>query len=243
MKRILFLGLLLTLISFTAWAQYYIRGGIGYGLSLGSQHIATSTNTVSPIRTYDGLYGSFGQGFNLGAAFGMSVNSNIKGELGISNLIGKSFEEKDVSSGGTTTTTRQGKFFSFIPSVLITTQFHGVEPYARIGGIIAFPSFEIEESGEDNDKSEYSGNIAFGFGGGLGAAIPLQGNLSFYAELTFTNLSWGPEEEKYTNWPSGETGTIKLKESYNENEQNTDIMPSIPFGNVGINIGVILNFE
>lgn len=243
MKKYLPLVVCFLIAPAIASAQPYLRGGFGYGLSLGSSRIATSTNSVSSVTSYEELYGSYGEGFTLGAAFGLPLYSHIKGELGISYTIGTSFKENDMTPQGLITRVSTGSLFSVTPSVLVTTQIGEVEPFARVGCIIGIPTLKIEESGYDNDKEEYSGNIALGFTGGLGVIIPLRGKLSFCGELSFTNIAWGPNEYTYTNWPSGETGTVQLKESFNENEQNTEGAPSIPFGTIGVTVGLVLTLR
>ncbi|MBI5021354.1 MAG: outer membrane beta-barrel protein [Ignavibacteriales bacterium] len=241
MKYFAIIGVMILLIPVFVSAQVYVRGGIGYGLSLGSGQLGTSTNSITAVHQYEGVYGSFGKGFNFVAALGATINQNFKGELGISYTTGGSIEEKDVNSSGSLTTTYSGSMFSFMPGIIVSSSISGVEPYARINAIIAFPSLKVEESGYDNDKSEFTGNIAVGFGGGIGIQLPLQNRFSVYGELAFSNISWGPSEEKYTNMPSGNTVTIQFKDSWNENEQNTSTTPRIPFGHVGINIGLLIN--
>lgn len=241
MKNFVSVGFLIVLVPFMVSAQMYVRGGIGYGLSLGSEQIGTSTNSAVVVRQYEGVYGSFGKGFNFVAAFGATVNSNLKAELGLSYITGGSFEENDVNSSGSLTTTYSGSMLSFSPGVVVSTAFSKVEPYARINAIIAFPSLVIEETGYDNDKFELTGNIAFGFDSAFGVLLPLQDRIMVYGELVFSNISWGPAEEKYTNMPSGDIETYKFEESWNENEQNTTTTPRYPFGSIGLNIGVLIN--
>ena len=66
--------------------------------------------------------------------------------------------------------------------------------------------------------------------------IPFGSNLYAFVELSLQSASWSPTKLEQTSGAT--TTTITLKDSYNSSEQSVGAQPSIPYGNVGLCVGV-----
>jgi len=249
MKNFITILLILTIaLSVAAIAQPYVRAGLGYGLSLGSQYIGTNYTVSGTTTNYEGVYGSFGAGLNFGAAFGYSFTSNFKGELGVSYVLGNEYEVTDKSTNEPTTDKIKCSMFSITPGMIIMTDAGDIKPYAKLGLVIAFPQMteEYEYYSEHNKyvkKVEASGNIAIGFTGGGGLFYPINDQLMLFGEVSFTNIAWEPAEADISsNEPGYMNHTVKYKREYSSTDLLTSDSEPKPLGSVGLNIGVLINF-
>ena len=148
--------------------QMYVRGGVGYGLSLGSMVIGTNT-TYSYIYPYSGtshssstselVSGSFGRGMQISGAVGVTISNNLLAELGMQYNLGQSFDLTRSSSstsyssptsalGSTSsgTTTYKGTMLAVVPSLLVYTDLSDFSPFVRMGLSLSFPKLTVDHS-------------------------------------------------------------------------------------------------
>lgn len=248
---------ILTVFIFTpAYSQLYIRAGGGYNVSLAGAEIGLQHNDFPGGQTLEIMYGSYGAGLHFETAFGVMVSEHIAAEIGIGYLIGADhkFEESRENTGYTYhgTLNMTSTLFSISPAVTISTEIGGVKPYSRFSVIVGIPhktregnSTEMSNgirsttSFEDTDL----GGLALGFSGALGVMMPI-GPIMVYGEVRAISMGWRPEKSRYTS-DSGtfETDYETKKTWYESTSSGEGIMvqPTIPFGSVGANIGVLFN--
>ena len=213
MKKII---LVLLAVSFLpaslAFSQgaYFQLGG-GYGLSSGSQVIGQNTTSNGTTTTYEGIFGSFGEGFKFGLTGGAMFTKNLGAELGVMYLLGKTFEETDATTGANSTsnsvTKRSGTGLFFAPAFVVAAPLQGFTPYAKLGMVIGIPKGKAEmtststSGGTTNSyatKEEVSGGLALGYLGGVGAVFEVGKNVGLFAELLLVAGSWSPSTNELT---------------------------------------------
>ena len=151
------------------------------------------------------------------------------------------------------------------PSVIISAGMEGLNPYARFGLVAANGKVYLnnEQTGSDGEfiyESEYSGNWGLGLQGGLGIDFGLSENLGFFTEVTMSNLKYSPDKmEIVTLTHNGIDRLGALSTNEKEYEfldefeatypgNSSDSEPSkehkfnMPFGSVGVGIGIKYNF-
>ena len=231
------------MLSSISLAQGYVKLGGGYNLSFNSMHLGTSsTGGSSGSSSHEAVTGTLGKGVNVGGAFGYNLSSNVGFELGLIYKLSQEFEEKDQFETDTRTTTTEGSFFGFAPTIIVSASSKNVKPFAKLGLLVAIPSATLDEveSDGDTEKAEFSGGVDFGLTGGAGILVPIGTNIYFIVEVDFISFTWKPDEVEVTD--EGVTRTIKLEDEYNSNDQNTQGPYFVPFSNVGANIGIQIGF-
>lgn len=239
----LFFFLLLFFLSSISFAQYYVKLEGGYNLSLNSMNIGYNSEVTSESYTYEAVNGSFGKGVNFAAVFGYDFCSNLGLELGLIYKLSTEFEESYQGDYGTFSVTRNGSFFGFAPTFVINAPLEKIKPFAKIGLLIALPASEIEivNANGDTQTGTFSSGVDFGLTGGAGVLFPINTQVSFIAELVFVSFTWKPSEVEETYY-DGTTETIKLEDEFTSDDENTQGPVFIPFSNVGLNVGVKINF-
>ena len=250
----------------------YVKLGAGYNFGVGSINSSnvtqngsgsTGSNTFELVKTY------LGKGVNAGAAFGYMFNENVGAELGIDYLVGdkSEIEFKETSFHGTSEV--YSRMLLLKPSLVISAGKEGLNPYARFGIVAAKGT--VHEKGTatltsssnittEESELEYSGGWALGMQGGLGVEYNLSDNMAFYSELTMSNLAYSPDRSELTKLT--ENGADKLSEKTtnyketeytdeytqnssvprNDSEPNKQLKFSMPFGSVGIGVGLKFKF-
>jgi hypothetical protein len=245
MKK-LFILITLLLFAVSLNAQMYIKLGGGYGTSLTSQEIY-STSTSSSI-TYN--YGSFGAGFNFGGTFGYMLNKNIGIELSGNYLLGKKYDNPGITLMTSTLDEKfYGNAFSITPAFVMATALDKQWTlYTKIGAVFAFPQVFQENnytatapSGPSGmDKFKESGSMALGFAGAVGANVMLNKTFGIFFEINGIGLNYSPSTVENTDVATGHT-KIPTK-TYNEtvNTSDVNVLPSVrrQFSSIGASLGI-----
>ncbi|MEX2115426.1 MAG: hypothetical protein WEB37_00950 [Bacteroidota bacterium] len=79
-----------------AYGQLYIKGGLGYALSLGGMQIDRDRTETATLDQFKYHYGAFGGGFEIGGAAGYAVSSSVALELGFWYETGQTYKAADV---------------------------------------------------------------------------------------------------------------------------------------------------
>lgn len=240
MKHLL-LGVVFTsmLVPSNAQAQLYVKGGVGYAASLGGIQIDRDRTETAAGDDFKYHYGSFGSGFELGGTVGYALTPNVAGEMGIWFNLGSKYEAKDtrLNPANNRSTTYKGSLVGLSPAMVVSGELARVKAYARFGVIVGIAKYEeVDTRPNATTTDKYSGGILFGFQGGFGLVVPLGNKLSMFGELSLQGGSWSPTKLERTS--AATTTTITLKDAYNSSEQFVDAQPSIPYGNVGLRVGI-----
>ncbi len=247
----------------------YININAGYGFNMSSQNLdlfefynSSSTDNSS---TEEQVYVSLGKGLNFGGTFGYMFNKNIGAELSVSYLLGGESKAKDTYTGGTTEYTLSAKMLRFNPSLVVASGLEKINPYAKFGLIIGSGSVLYGINDKDGGdvsvlKFELNGGLALGLNAAIGIAFNLNEKMSFFSELNMVNLSYAPEKGQVTEATFNGTDMlpelttsekeIEFVDSYTINYNNPpadsqptkELKPKLPFGSIGINIGVKIGF-
>lgn len=208
---------LLPVVSATA-GSFTASAMAGYGLPLPGSNLATDYTTTSrgtgSSTKYETVNGSFADGFRAGVGLGYQVSPLARLELGVRYEASSEVESKNNQTSDTETDRYEGKRsvsqVAFVPSVVVAFSNEGIRPYAKVSGHFGFPTMTSETSRETSDTDmpssngksettwEYTGGIAWGFGGGIGIEFPLSEALSVTGEVVADNWSWAPAEGEKT---------------------------------------------
>ena len=254
----------------------YLNINSGYATSMSSQNLSGFEN--STFEFYSNSYSmkseqinfSFGKGLNFGADFGYMFNKNLGAEIGVSYLIGGNTISTLTQPNNSTEITVSSKMLRINPSLVITSGFEKINPYAKFGLILGsgyvILSSNQEISGfsgqQSNSESiKLSGAIAIGLTSGIGALYKINDKLSFFGELNMINLSYGPTKGIKTDFridgvdmlpslPTRQKETEYLDSftvtSSNSNPQDSEpskkLKQKLPFGSFGLNLGLRVNF-
>ncbi|MEI6822370.1 MAG: outer membrane beta-barrel protein [Bacteroidota bacterium] len=230
LKTALCLLVITMIISNLSAQKAYLSFNAGYGLNLGSitynNYVSYQISNTNYTSTNESKGLSLGKGFNICGAFGYMFNKNIGTELGISYLFGAStiFTSNYYYLDGTSTylnKTYSSNMLRFNPSIIITSGFNKLNPYAKLGLIIGTGSIIIDY--EDKEKyttgnpnppynnivtdtiffvsNKMNGGLAFGFNASVGVIYKLNDKISLFGEVNMINLCYAPtkgEIVKYT---------------------------------------------
>ncbi len=254
----------------------YLNINSGYATSMSSQNLSGFENSTYEFYSnsyslkHEQIIFSFGKGLNFGADFGYMFNKNLGAEIGVSYLIGGNTISTLTQPNNSTEITVSSKMLRINPSLVITSGFEKINPYAKFGLILGsgyvILSSNQEISGfsgqQSNSESiKLSGGIAIGLTSGIGALYKINDKLSFFGELNMINLSYGPTKGIKTDFridgvdmlPSLTTRQKETEylDSFTETSSNSnpqDSEPSkklkqkLPFGSFGLNLGLRVNF-
>jgi hypothetical protein len=153
--------------------------------------------------------------------------------------------------------------FRINPSLIITPGFDKLNPYAKLGMIIGIGSVKYEYTDNDNGEIEIrkrtlNGGAAFGLSSALGLKYDLSEKLSLFGELNMVNLSYAPTKGEYTEatfngidelpgMTTRERNSVFLnKYTYVDppldSQPRQELKEKLPFGSVGINVGISFKF-
>ena len=267
-KQILVLIVLAISTCFTSLhAQgLFVKINAGYGLKASSQNMTGFTNQTSATGsiTREQVNISFGKGFNFGAGVGYMFSENIGAELDVSYLLGGKSLAHQTYTGGYSDLTFYARFLRLNPSLIISAGSGNISPYIKMGVLFGMGSITyIFDDYDDGDilyfKNKLNGGISFGLTSGIGANFSLSDMLSIFGELNMVNMSYAPKKGEITEYTSNGINqlpdlTTKQKETEYLKEftvstanPTPDSQPSqalsqkMPFGSVGLNIGVKIN--
>lgn len=208
MKKLLLALLLVAGCFGVASAQgLFIRVGGGYNIGIGQGYYGqnkTTTITSSGSTTkLENVYGSYGQGINLGLRVGYMFTENIGADLGLNYVLGSTFEtiEKETTSISTSETTYETWANTFLINpcvVLSTSQEKMISAYTRFGIAIGMPS--VNGTMKSNSTSpvgtftreeerEASMAVGIGFTGALGVDIHFGEMFGVYGEVNLLSMT------------------------------------------------------
>ncbi len=247
----------------------YVGVNIGYSAAAGVANfggLQNETQISTTSFTVENFKFSLGKGVNAGINLGYMFNENIGFELGAQYLIGgKTTASEKQLNGNYQTTAFSSKMIQLKPTIVLATSMKNITPYAKFGMVIGSGKVLInreEKSGSDLDVEnfEFSKGMSIGFNAAIGVSFPINNNLSFSADINTINMQYSPKKGtmiKYT-----ENGIDKLAsrsvrdkeiefvktKTYNSLTPSSSTLPtqtesvSLPFGSIGINIGVKYSF-
>jgi len=228
----------------------YISIGGGYGIATASQSLDVSGTSSSA----ELVKGTFGKGFQAGLVFGTMIRPNIGLELGASYLLGATIKsDYRTSSSYTDISQMSVKMLRLFPSIKIMSGSGRTQLYLKAGMAVGLAG-KISASSSygdfvlDEREEEYTGGIAIGFTGAVGADIPMSANSYFFAELNFIAQSWAPSKGEITAYrvngvdalstiPVSERETEYVSSLSNSNSTSQRLKFYVPMSSVGINVG------
>jgi hypothetical protein len=234
----------------------YLAANAGYGFGAATQFLGTNTTytgTGTPT-SFEGVFGSYGGGFKVGASAGYMFNKNLGAELGLSYWLGKTFEAGYNSTTNTQTSKLSGSGFVAVPSIVVVANMEKVIPYARFGLVLGILKVKQENRFEQPGNTmqstlEESGSLAFGYAGALGILVPGGGTVDFFAEVDLHSVNFSPSQIEVTKYTlngvdqlaSIDHKTIEYKESHTESDLYTQMAVREPFSSIGIVVGARIN--
>lgn len=276
-SKMLIVAIVCALFAVTTKAQgVYVKVGAGYGLPAGTQTgFNTDQSMVTDIYKTEVVNYSFGKGLNFAGTFGAMFNKNLGMELGIGYLIGSKTEFTDnyTTTGSTSksTSTMKSKMLFFVPALVIESGFEKINPYARLGLVVALPKVTNEDertvsstysstTHKSIEKTDVKMDLGLGANAALGILFNLSDNFAIFGECNINALSITPKSSEITesstdgvdnlsSMTTSEKETVYEK-SVTEDPLNppSDSEPSksvkfkLPFSSVGANIGVKISF-
>ncbi len=262
-------GLIVVGICFIAFvesavAQHaYFSFNAGYSLSSGTQMLGRNTTSDNSSTSYEGVYGSLGEGTKFGGSFGYMVSENFGIEFMAGYWMGKAFEITSKSTSGQSTSTHVAKMSGggivLAPSFVVAAGTKGANPYARLGGVIGFLKTKVEESNTSSVPNsvktevteEETGNMAIGFVGGLGVEFGAGNAVSFFLEATLMSVTYAPSQLELTKYTENGVDKLSLittkkydyKDSYKSTDQHVMQAPRRPFSSLGGAAGIRINLN
>jgi hypothetical protein len=229
----------------------YMTLNAGYSLGIATQSFGANATFLGPAQSYEGIYGSLGEGGKFGASVGTMFTPNLGAEFCFSYWLGRSFEITNLSPGDTSTSKWSATGFVAIPSIVFSTDLKPVSPYARLGLIVGVlrPEQEITiaypiEKTEVTMKE--SGGVALGCAGAVGIAIPIGGPVDLCTEVVAHAVSYSPGQSEITRYVVNGVDqlstlshkTFDYKESYTPSDAATRLAVRRAFSSIGALVGV-----
>ena len=182
----------------------YLSFGGGYGISTASNTFGSSSNSSSE----EIVKGSLGKGIQAQFTIGTELKSNVSIELGTSFLFGSGIHSEYSSTSGQNTESSDASatMIRFFPAVKINSSGEKSKLYARAGLAIGVAgNLELNNTSYDSYSaattirtSKYTGGIAVGFTGSIGAEFKTGTRSCFFTELLFISQSWAPSKGEMT---------------------------------------------
>lgn len=259
MKKLL-LFVIATTIATSLSAQFYVGLNAGYGIGASQRVNGVETTSNSDIN----IYGSYGEGLNMGLKLGYMFNENLGFELGSSYLMGfaqTKIESDKISEEAKSSGLRlspqfvmkleSGLYtrFGMIIPVLGTTVITKVDDHFQTGAT----SYAKKET-----TVETKGSFSYGFIGAVGYAYSLSDNMDLFAEIEYIGLSIksGTAEltqfdldgiDQLDNLKTNQkefefVDEIKDTDNTNNDQATKELKQKAPFSSLGVNIGIIMKF-
>ncbi len=272
MKAIkLIIGCLL-LFGFSVQAQnFYLRTGLGIAVTTAADYAheydqSDGSNCVKSKKS------GLGTGIPITAAAGYSVSDNFSFEMAVNYFRSFARKTKSNYYEYTSDCKKKGNMLSLIPAVVLGgIHIDKFSPYARLGLIVGIinsvtRTYKYEYASTMRDfamKTEYKykdyGGVSIGVQAAAGGKFTFTDMFSMFAEIQVNGVSFAPKHGKITEYK--EDGVDKLDDmktkqkewdyikDFDQNESIPDDDPdkkkkvNHPFGNVGLVIGVAINFN
>ncbi len=247
----------------------YVGIQAGYGFGFSKQNMSyfdfKNSSGTSSQYTDEQLYVSFGKGLNFGLNAGYMFNKYLGADLGLSYLHGGETKSKKNYPDKVIDASLSARMLRLSPSIRLTAGLSKVNPYARFGLIIGMGSVWYEE--EENDAGDITrirvkldGGLAFGLSSAIGATYTVSDKVSLFSELNLVNMSYAPNKAitveaskngkdllpEFTTSEKEKQFVDKLSRDNNTtpplSEPTQQLKQKLPFGSVGLNVGVVFNF-
>lgn len=248
----------------------YVKVNVGYGFATDKQkwqENVTQNSTTSSTSEIVNL--SLGKGVNFGGAFGYNFNKNVAAEIGIGYLLGGETTATDKQlDGDIEKITISAKMLQINPTLVISAGMEKINPYAKFGLLLSSGTTTANDNFTSTGGSreiiiESKGGIQLGFQGGLGLEYKLSENLGIFGELNLNSLSYSPNESTITKDETKTGGIVQnnligddvydIKTVYEDsitsstsppdrNAPRKELKFTLPFGSLGLNLGVKYNF-
>jgi hypothetical protein len=264
MKRYL-MTLFLLGAMYPALPQVHVRLNVGYNLPMNSDLIALEFRATENSQKVEAVYGSYGSGFSGHVAFGgFFKNGALGSDLELGYLAGKKITSASTYDAGgyeqETKTAHNSQSFQFVPSLTFSAGTGSIQPFARMGPVIALTTlYQKTNSANNQDESysldyKYSGNIAVGLKGVVGAAYSLNDNLQLYIEMDFISMAYSPKKRTITKYTENGQDQIDQIDSEDievdlEEEETLEEEEGVPpmkqphsMGSLGLQFGVKFTF-
>lgn len=256
----------LVLSAVPAFSQLYLRGSFSYNLPANSQNLGSKSKQVYDPNTGitetsdEAVYGSFGSGISFQFGFGSSINGTIGYDLELGYLLGKQYSTSNSYEDDFYTETQdndvKSSSFQIAPSFTLTAGTGSIQPYTRIGPVLAFTKLKYEDTQFDSYNNlkevreyELTGGMSIGFKGVVGVTFNTESNLQFFTEINFVSMSYAPKDGEITAYtvngddaldsiPSSDR-KIEFKDKIDSDDgANVQLREKYSMGSVGLQIGV-----
>lgn len=245
-----------------------VHGGYNFGIAKDFGRWVNRTQQSGGGWSEEAVGVSYGKGANVGLDFGYMFNKNVGVELGVDYLKGGKTEVTEKWNDGETEKYEiYGQMLLVQPKIVIKANPSTITPYAKFGlAIGAMPKTTEDYTNTWNnnvytEKYEMDGGMAVGVTGALGFDYSLNSNMAIFTELRSMAMSYSPKKGTYTE--ANFNGTSELNEAngwqYDDihYEYVDQVNPgdntgsstatkltkiSLPFSNVGINLGFKYSF-
>lgn len=218
---ILSITFLTLVLSSGAYAQLFLKGGVGYGLGVQKLLLGDAYTT----NTTENVYGSFGGnwGVYLGAGFAVNKYVDFGADLGYQN-------GRIVTVGsGSFSQTFTGRLIYFNPSLTYKTLVENdFSPYAKIGILTGIPLMKVFDN-------KFRGGFPLGVNEALGINFKASDNLNFFVELYHQSMIYKPMKRKDSDGTTTKF-TDSLPYPVPSNEELAHHFFS--FGAIGLNLGI-----
>ena len=273
--------------------QFYMTTNVGFGIpanknieifeNLTSTSYRDLSGKYTRSNTYEKVSFSLGRGLNFGGSVGYMFNDYIGIDVGLNYLWGGKNQttETNIQSNEVPgnvfkyerirVSDYYARMFRVIPSIIITPNFEGLNPYLKFGTVLSFGSFYKELNGTNTDNSPggqnsksfqkdiYSGGIGIGLNLCVGADYDLSEKLSVFGEFNYLGLNYAPNtretiESTYNGVDNlSRMSTARKKTNFkseysnaggfaNMDEPSTEIKTSYNVSSIGLNLGIKLSF-
>ncbi|RUA12022.1 MAG: hypothetical protein DSY82_02320 [Flavobacteriia bacterium] len=208
MKRSLFLVAAIFVVNFT-FAQFYVSGSGGYGMSSAGTVTGTSLNDAQTKETIH--RGSYGEGLNAQFRAGYFFSKTFGAELGFAYLHGADQNiSSHVADGATikeyTEGTAHARAYGLTASLVYNfpSNFYGrIGMVTKLGGkteaeftkTTPTPFGPIVAKG----VNDYHGRLPLGFTGAFGYKFKLSDNLNLFAELEYLGINVTRNTSEFAN--------------------------------------------
>lgn len=264
MRKILCITLL-TMSAGSAFAQLHVRANVGYNLSANGQAIGSNYRetydgqTGTNERSEEAVHGSFGSGLSFHLGVGASINGSLGYDVEAGYLVGRKYTTQySYTSGSYINREKQeisSSSFQIAPSLTFTAGTGSIQPYTRVGPVIALSKLKSKDSEYNTysgineiTENEYTGGISLGFKGVLGVAFNTDKKLHFFGEVSFVSMSYAPTEREITaytvdgndalNSIPKEFRKTELKDKITNTDTHAELQQKYSLGSLGIQAGV-----
>ena len=232
----------------------------GKGIFLENAMIDISEDAQKNVRA-ERTHGSYGQGGAANFAAGYMLDENFGFELGFSYFFGQKVKSSWKVPSQSFMLRQESKFSSllFTPSLIVTADFERLNPYARVGVVMALtPQIASQAVFEDPVgsffyKDELKKGISVGFSGTVGVLYPLSKHMGIFGELIYTSMKYTPSEREIKALNKDGVPLPFSKKQALKKEAFLIAPPSFlspelmayahPLSSLGINVGLQFNLE